>query len=127
MLPFVVRFQSGAGVYDQILMAVKTALATGRLASGDRFPSVRSLSQELRISPNMAHRIVSTLVEEGVLRVQPGVGTVVTEKAAVTAEQRRSLVEQDVERLVGDARMVGLDAEDLIDAIRRTWRRLGNG
>jgi GntR family transcriptional regulator len=124
MLPFVVQFKSGTPVYEQVILAVKRALAAGRLTTGDRFPSVRSLSQELRINPNTAHKIISTLIEEGLLTVQPGIGTVVSQKGRATAEQRQALLQQEVERLVVDARMISLELEELLHAIRRTWSRL---
>lgn len=124
MLPFVVQFKSGLPVYEQVLLAVKRAIAAGRLTPGDRFPSVRSLSQELRINPNTAHKIISTLIEEGLLKVQPGIGTVVSQKGPIAAGQRQALLQQDVERLVVDARMISLELEELVQAIRKTWSRL---
>ena len=124
MLPFVVRFKSGKPVYEQVLLAVKRALTTGQLKPGDRFPSVRVLSQELRINPNTAHKIISTLIEDGLLNVQPGVGTVIGEIKPATAQQKQELLDQDIERLVVDARMLSLGLEDLLRAVQKTWQRL---
>ena len=53
-------------------LAVERALVSGQLRAGDPFPSVRALSQELRINPNTAHRIVGTLVRDGLLEVRYG-------------------------------------------------------
>ncbi|HEY3166081.1 MAG TPA: GntR family transcriptional regulator [Candidatus Binatia bacterium] len=124
MLPFAIQFKSGKPVYEQVLLAVKRALTAGQLKPGDRFPSVRVLSQELRINPNTAHKIISTLVEDGLLKVQPGVGTVISQTKPPTAQQKQELLEQEIERLVVDARMVSLSLEDLLPAIQKTWRRL---
>lgn len=124
MIPFVVRFKSGKPVYEQVLLAVKRALTAGQLKPGDRFPSVRVLSQELRINPNTAHKIISTLIEDGLLKVQPGVGTVIDEIRPATAQQKQELLDQDIERLVVDARMLSLGLEDLLPAVQKTWRRL---
>jgi len=49
MLPFIIQIQDGLPVSDQIIQAVRKAMLTGELAIGDIFPSVRTLSQELRI------------------------------------------------------------------------------
>jgi len=124
MLPFVIHFKSGEPVYEQVLLAVKRALTSGQLKPGDRFPSVRVLSQELRINPNTAHKIISTLIEGGLLKVQPGVGTVIGQIKPATAQQKQELLEQEIERLVVEARMVSLDLEDLLATIQKTWRRL---
>ncbi len=124
MLPFIVHFKSGAPVYEQVLLAVKRAVTAGRLVPGDKFPSVRILSQELRINPNTAHKVISALVEAGLLRVQPGIGTIVSQTRAVTAEQRQQLLEQEVGRLVVEARMISLGLDELLTAVRRAWSQL---
>jgi GntR family transcriptional regulator len=56
MLPFSIDLRPGLPVAEQILFAVKKAVVGGQLRPGDRFPSVRVLSQELKINPNTAHR-----------------------------------------------------------------------
>jgi GntR family transcriptional regulator len=56
MLPFSIQLQDGTPVSDQILLAVRKALLTGQMKAGDQFPSVRTLSQELKISPTTATR-----------------------------------------------------------------------
>ncbi len=124
MLPFVVQFKSGKPVYEQVLLAVKRALAAGQLKPGDRFPSVRVLSQELRINPNTAHKVIGTLVDDGLLSVQPGVGKVVSHTKPATAQEKQELLGSDIEQLILDARMLSLDLDELIPAIQKTWRRL---
>ncbi|PYR05179.1 MAG: hypothetical protein DMG00_22055, partial [Acidobacteria bacterium] len=64
-------------MHDEVVFAVTKAVVTRQLKPGDRFPSIRTLSQELKINPNTAQRIVSTLVERGIIEVQPGIGTIV--------------------------------------------------
>jgi ABC-2 type transport system ATP-binding protein len=59
MLPFQVFFKAGVPAYGQVVYAVKKAVISGGLKPGDKFPSVRVLSQELRIHPNTAHKVVA--------------------------------------------------------------------
>src|SRR5436305_974798 len=56
MLPFSIDLKAGLPVAEQILFAVKKAVVGGQLVAGDKFPSVRVLSQELKINPNTAVR-----------------------------------------------------------------------
>jgi len=125
MLPFTVRFRAGVPAYEQVLYAVRRALAAGQLKPGDAFPSVRLLSQELRINPNTAHKIVTALVSDGLLEVRPGVGTLLTAGRPIGREERQHLLREDVERLVVDARMLSLDLDEVLDAIEAHWKRLG--
>jgi GntR family transcriptional regulator len=124
VLPFTVRFRAGLPAYEQVLHAVKRALVARQLRPGDAFPSVRALSQELRINPNTAHKIVAALVGEGLLEVRPGIGTVIAAATPATKDQRRALLGGDLERLVVDAKVLSLELEDVLAAVEGHWRRL---
>ena len=121
MLPFRVEFRSGESLHNQVTYAVKRALASGRLLPGDPFPSVRSLAQELRINPNTAHRIIGSLVEEGLLEVIHGIGTRVAKVVPADSQQRSELLGREVERLVVEAKSLSLELGDLIEAVRKHW------
>jgi GntR family transcriptional regulator len=123
MLPFTLSLKSGVPIHDQVVYAVRRAVVTGQLRPGDEFPSVRALSQELRVNPNTSHKVVSTLVEDGLLEVKPGIGTVVSEGKKGAAAARRAVLEQEAERLVVEARRTGLTEDEVLAAIRKHWSR----
>ena len=124
MLPFQLQFTTGVPAYEQVVYAVKKAIISGALKPGDRFPSVRALSQELRINPNTAHKVVAALVNEKLLEVKPGIGTIVADARPSTREQRRDLLGDEVERVVVEAKKLQLDIEDVTQAIKQHWSRL---
>jgi GntR family transcriptional regulator len=121
MLPFSISLRPGTPIHEQVVYAVRRAVVTGQLRAGDPFPSVRALSQALKINPNTAHKIIGTLTEEGLLTVRPGIGTVVSEAPPGGSAGRRTILEQDAERLVVEARRAGVPLRDLMAAIRRHW------
>jgi GntR family transcriptional regulator len=121
VLPFSIVLQTGTPIHEQVVYAVRRAVVTGQLRAGDSFPSVRALSMALKINPNTAHRIVSTLTDEGLLLVRPGVGTVVGETRLPGAAARRVTLEDETERLVVQARRAGISLRDLLAAIKRHW------
>jgi GntR family transcriptional regulator len=121
MLPFSISLRTGTPIHEQVVYAVRRAVVTGQLRPGDSFPSVRALSQALKINPNTAHKIVGALTEEGLLAVRPGIGTIVAESRSGGSAARRTILEQDAERLVIEARRAGVLLKDLMAAIRRHW------
>ncbi len=125
MLPFSIELKPGLPVAEQILFAVKRAVVAGQLRPGDRFPSVRVLSQELRINPNTAHKVVAALVNEGVLVTTPAVGSVVAAPEAGGRREKAELLGGDLEHLVVEAKKLGLSLEDVQSALAAHWRRLG--
>ena len=121
-LPFSVSVRPGRPLHDQVVFAVTKAVVTGQLAAGDAFPSVRALSQELRINPNTAQKIVATLIERSLLESRPGIGTVVAAWQPVTSPARRASLASQVDRLIVEARQLGMGLNDVLEAIRRAWK-----
>ena len=121
-LPFSVDIRPGRPLHDQVVFAVTKAVVTGQLAAGDAFPSVRALSQELQINPNTAQKIVATLIERGLLEPRPGIGTVVAAWRPAANPAKRAVLTSQLDRLVVEARQLGMTLSDVLDAIRKAWK-----
>jgi GntR family transcriptional regulator len=124
MIPFRVTFRPGTSLYEQVVYAAKKALLAGQLRPGDPFPSVRTLSAALRINPNTAHKVITQLLNEGLLEVMPGTGTVVAQPPESTARERSRLLENEVEQLAVEAKRLNLSLAEVTAALATHWRRL---
>jgi GntR family transcriptional regulator len=124
VIPFRLSFEPGGSLYEQVVYAAKKAVISGQMRPGDPFPSVRALSKALKINPNTAHKVVTALVSEGLIEVRPGLGTVVAELPASTAAERGALLKKEVEQLVVEAKKMGLNLDEVTDAVTRHWGRL---
>ena len=124
MIPFRLSFQPGVALYEQVVYAARKAVISGQMRPGDAFPSVRALSTALKINPNTAHKVITHLVGEGLLEVRPGTGTVVVQPGRSTAAERTRLLDHELERLVVEARKLGLKVDDVVSALAAHWSRL---
>ena len=127
MLPFTVVLRPGESPYRQVVYAATKAVVSGELKPGDPFPSVRELSQALKINPNTAQKVVAELVRDGLLEVRPGIGSVVTGNRRATAAERRELLSVEVEQLLVEAKRLGLTEADVIKAVLSRWEQLFGG
>jgi GntR family transcriptional regulator len=125
VLPFSIDLKAGLPVTEQVLFAVKKAVVAGQLRPGDKFPSVRVLSQELKINPNTAHKVVAALVAEGVLVTTPAVGSIVAERSVAGRKERTELLGTELEWLVVEAKKLGLELDDVQAAVALHWKKLG--
>ena len=124
MIPFRVDFRAGVSLYEQVVYASKKAMIAGQLKPGDPYPSVRTLSKELKINPNTAHKIIAHLINEGLLETRPGIGTVVAELPDSTREERTQLLGREMEALVVEARRLGISLEEMLNSFAAHWKRL---
>ena len=124
MLPFALTLKPGESPYRQIVYAATKAIVAGELAPGAPFPSVRELSQALKINPNTAQKAIAELVRDGLLEVRPGIGSVVSTGRRASAAERKGLLSREVEQLVVEAKRLGLTKEEVTNAVSARWAEL---
>ena len=123
-LPFHVTFRPGEPPWREVYFAATRAILAGDMQAASAFPSVRELSQAFRLNTNTTHKVVAELVRDGLLRMKPGVGTVVTEAPRAPAAVRQRLLDEDVERLVVEARRLGLTQSEVVQGVQSKWSTL---
>jgi GntR family transcriptional regulator len=126
MIPFRLTAKPGIPIYEQAVYAATRAIVAGQMRVGDPFPSVRTLSRELKINPNTAHKVVSQLLSDGLLESRPGIGTVVAKLPGSSSSQRTELLNQQIEELVVEAKRLSIDVGEVTAAIEKHWKRLSN-
>jgi GntR family transcriptional regulator len=124
MLPFSITIQPGLSLYEQVIYAAKKAIVSGQILPGQAFPSVRALSVELKINPNTAHKVVTHLLEQGLLETRPGIGTVAAAPRDSSTKEKTQLINQEAERLVVEAMRLGMGLAELTSALIAHWQRL---
>lgn len=118
------RLRAGQPIFEQVVFAAKKAFISGEFQPGQAFPSVRVLATELKIHPNTAHKVVQHLIQEGYLEVLPGIGTIVAELPEPRPAEKKRLLKEEIEQLVVEAKRLGLELEQVVQAIEAQWAKL---
>ncbi len=124
MTLFRFSLRPGQSIFDQVVFAAKKAFISGEFQPGQAFPSVRALAAELKIPPNTAHKVVQRLIQERWLEARPGIGTVVAEPPEARAADRKRLLRDEVEQLIVEAKRVGLELSEIVEAVEAQWAKL---
>ncbi len=105
-------------LYAQLERVIRTAIATGRLPTGGRLPTVRQLAVDLRINANTVARVYAAMERAGLLETRRGVGTFVAAPArgGGSAELRRRLDDLGA-RYLAEASALGFSARESIAAL----------
>ena len=121
MAPFRFTLKPGEPIFDQVVFAATKAIATRALPPGQPFPSVRVLAADFKIHPNTALKVVQHLIDEGMLEVRPGIGTVVAE-APRPRKPDPAAIATDVERLMVSAKRAGFTLGETIETLKKQWK-----
>ena len=110
---------NGSGLRTGLMDALREAVRTGRLVSGTRLPSSRSLAADLGVARNTVADSYAELVAEGWLTAQQGSGT----RVAKRAEPRKTAPAAPPPTLIQHRPTYGLlpGSPDLAEFPRAQW------
>ena len=93
----------GVPIYRQIVNQIRYMVASARLQPGEELPPIRTLAQQLRVTPNTVVKAYDELESAGILRKRRGAGTFVAEGPSRLAEsERQRIIAQRVDALLAD-------------------------
>src|SRR5215470_3091119 len=70
--------QSGLPLYLQLMQQIRHAAESGGMQDGDQLPGIRTLAEELVVSPNTVAKAYSELEHEGLLDLRQGSGAFIS-------------------------------------------------
>lgn len=122
MMNITIQTKSGVPIYEQIGKAIKTDILEGRLKKDEPLPSIRSLAADLRISVITTKRAYEDLEKEGMIYSVPGKGFFVDDPdREYLAEKRNLTVEEDLVKVIEEAKNAGLTKEQFLNMLEIIW------
>jgi GntR family transcriptional regulator len=106
--PFQTDPTSELPVGVQLAWRLRALITSGRLAAGDRMPSVRLLAEWAEVNVNTVRGVYARLEDEGLVTTRHGRGTFVAERAEGSPEVERIAAEA-----IADARASGVEPRDV--------------
>ncbi|HLA42583.1 MAG TPA: FadR/GntR family transcriptional regulator [Aggregatilineales bacterium] len=79
-------------LYEQVINQIEALIQEGKLRAGDRLPAERELSEQFGVSRTVVREAVKALREKGLVQIQPGKGTYITDGTSEVMRQSISLM-----------------------------------
>ena len=114
IISFSLDNSSGVPVYRQIINQIENAVVSGRMAVGDRLPTIRSLSVSLKINPNTIAKAYNELEIRGIVQTQVGSGTYIADKKPEAPDVRAKKLREAVERFLQESGELGAGKDEVI-------------
>ncbi len=116
----------GPPIYQQIVDQIRFRIVSGQLSVGDELPTIRGLAESARVNPNTVARAYRELEIEGLVEKRRTVGTFVAAGSErVSAAQRRRLIAPHVDRVLIQAKQLGISLEELVAQLSERNSQLG--
>ena len=106
-------------MYKQVIDQIKDAIANGTLAPDERLPSIREMSNELKISPITIKRAYRDLENEGYIITRSGLGSFI---AGVNRERLReekiAEIREEMRKIMKTGEKFGITSSDIKKIIK---------
>jgi GntR family transcriptional regulator len=115
-VPIFIRLNPAAGqpFYVQVMEQIRHAAETGLLPDGEQLPGIRTLAEELVVSPNTIVKAYNELEREGLLELRHGSGAFITLKRRTrSVTDRVQTARRRIADLVGRLRDEGLQDDEI--------------
>jgi GntR family transcriptional regulator len=106
-------------VYQQVKQAILIELMSGRLADGDRLPSIRELAKILKLNPNTVAKVYYNMEEEGFIQGHRGSGYQVKFQKTKIDNLKLGMLEDEFKQFLEKAFSLGFTKKDIEDLMRR--------
>lgn len=111
------EFDDNYPIYIQIMNLIKNKMVSGEITGGDKLPSVREYSKELKVNPNTIQRSYQELEREGLIFTQRGMGTFVTEDIEIIQRLKKSMAENIVDNFLMEMKRIGFNSKEILKII----------
>src|SRR5699024_11775924 len=106
-------------LFKQITEQINQKIYNGTRKSGDALPSIRNLAKKLRVSVITTKRDYEELEKDGYVLSSVGKGTFIAGQSPhILKEWQMRELENKLEDVIKDAKLIGLDQEELIELIK---------
>lgn len=119
MIRLTIDSASPLPVYLQVKQAILLDVMSGRLADGDRLPSIRELAKILKLNPNTVAKAYYNLEEEGVIEGRRGSGYLVKVHKTKLDKLKLGMLEDAFKTFLEKAFAMGFARTDIEDLMRR--------
>jgi GntR family transcriptional regulator len=115
-----VEYHSGIPVYRQIINLACAAVAAGWFKTGDQLPTIRALSERLKVNPNTVAKAYRELELKGIIVSERGSGSFIqAPPPAPAAREKKASLKKIYDRLLAEAASSGLTQSELLTYIKQ--------
>lgn len=118
-------FESDVPIYEQLKTDIIVGIASGKLQTGERLPSVRNMASDIGINLHTVNKAYGQLKEEGYLLIHRQRGVIVNpDGPEIMTSQRKDHLKQTLRPLIADSICRKMSEDDLNTLIQSIYTEL---
>lgn len=116
------EFEDKTPIYLQIIKLIKADIVTNKLKGGDKLPSVREMSINLKVNPNTIQRAYQELERRNLIYAQRGMGNYVREDQNMVEDIKKEMAEESINTFISSMKTLGFSPEEIVDTVKESLK-----
>ena len=113
-----ISLQDGVPIYRQIVNQVKYLIASGQLDAGEELPPIRTLAEQVLVTPNTVVKAYGELEQAGLVYKRRGAGTYVADfKSPLARKEQKKILTQRADALLAEASQLNFTFDEVLDLL----------
>ena len=112
-------FDSKTPIYIQIIEQIKTDIISGKIAAGEKLPSVREIAFNLKVNPNTVQKALSDLEETGLIYTERTNGKFVTDELALIEKYKKEHADRLCEKFLENMKTIGYTYGEVLEYLNK--------
>lgn len=108
------EFENNIPIYLQLVEQIKTNIIAGKIAAGERLPSVRDLALQLKVNPNTVQKAFCELESIGLVFTERTNGKFVTNNKALIEKHKQEYADNETKRYIETMENIGLNKNEIL-------------
>ncbi len=114
------NFSNHMPIYLQIIDLIKKDIVVGIKSPGEKLPSVRELSVDLKVNPNTVQKAYQEMERMELAFSKRGIGTFIIDRKSLVPELMAEMSSSIVEVFIKKMRNIGYSNDEIIEEIKNT-------
>ncbi len=112
------NFDNERPIYIQLVEIIRIQIVSGKLAKGQRIPSVRELALIMKVNPNTMQKALAELENQKLLYTERTNGKFVTEDEELIENVKKELAQEKVNNYLKSMNSIGISLEESIEYLQ---------
>ncbi|KIL75423.1 GntR family transcriptional regulator [Bacillus badius] len=113
------EFRTSKPIYRQIADRIIQQFVRGKIAPGEKLPSVREMAIQSGVNPNTIQRTYGELERMDVVETRRGQGTFMTEQIDRKKQLRIEIQREMIETFIQNMRGIGVEDKEITEAVEQ--------
>lgn len=117
------KYDTNIPIYCQIIEKIKQDILTGKLAQGEKLPSIQEMAELMEVNQNTMYRAYKECETYGIIETKRGIGSFVITDTSMIEHLRTEKAALITQTFIQELQELGFTSDDILTAAKQQLQK----